>query len=419
MRTLYLLIILFIFQPIFSQEIAYFTLKLDESYLNTPVSITLDNTDKYSFTDKKIVLYEISNNKEVYVPSQVESGSRPILWFIPDNVSGGKTDRNFVIKLIETDQSVKEQDQFQISKSGGNLTLYKDSSPILSYRYRTMYPPEGVDPLFERSGFIHPLYSPGGEVLTRVQAPDHYHHYGIWGPWTLTHIDDREVDFWNLAKGQGTVKFNSFLSEVSGDVYSGFKVLQQHIDFGNKGEDQIAINEVLEVRVWNVDENVWIVDYTTTFNSPLKNGIVFDAYRYGGGIGFRATEKWEKNNSSVLTSEGKTRIDADGSRARWCIVEGETDVDDKRSGILFMSHPFNQQHPEPMRVWPMDANGGRGDLYFEFVPIRHDPWIINPHQDYTLSYRMVVFDGELNKDTAEAYWNSFANSPKIEIKFKK
>ena len=114
------------------------------------------------------------------------------------------------------------------------------------------------------------------------------------GPWTLTHIDDREVDFWNLAKGQGTVKFNSFLSEVSGDVYSGFKVLQQHIDFGNKGEDQIAINEVLEVRVWNVDENVWIVDYTTTFNSPLKNGIVFDAYRYGGGIGFRATEKWER-----------------------------------------------------------------------------------------------------------------------------
>ena len=83
-----------------------------------------------------------------------------------------------------------------------------------------------------------------------------------------------------------------------------------------------------------------------------------------------------------------------------------------------MSHPFNQQHPEPMRVWPMDANGGRGDLYFEFVPIRHDPWIIKPHQDYTLSYRMVVFDGELNKDTAEAYWNSFANSPKIEIKFK-
>ena len=73
MRTLYLLIILFIFQPIFSQEIAYFTLKLDESYLNTPVSITLDNTDKYSFTDKKIVLYEISNNKEVYVPRDRKS----------------------------------------------------------------------------------------------------------------------------------------------------------------------------------------------------------------------------------------------------------------------------------------------------------------------------------------------------------
>lgn len=416
MRTIFLLLGLFLFHPIFSQEIAHFTLYLDKSYLDTPVSIILDNTNKYNFTDKEIVLYEISNNKEIYVPSQLETGNRPILWFIPNNVSGAKTARNFVVKLTDTDQSETANEQFQMKKSGGNLTIYKDVKPVLSYRYRAMYPPEGVDPLYERSGFIHPLYSPKGEVLTRVQAPDHYHHYGIWGPWTLTHIDDREVDFWNLAKGQGTVKFNSFLSEVSGDVYSGFKVLQQHIDFGNKGEDQIAINEVLDVRVWHVDEKVWIVDYTTTINSPLPNGIVFDAYRYGGGIGFRATEKWEKNNSTVLTSEGKTRVDADGSRARWCIVEGETDVEDKRSGILFMSHPFNQQHPEPMRVWPMDANGGRGDLYFEFVPIRHEPWIIKPHRDYALSYRMVVFDGELDKDTAEAYWNSFANTPKTEIK---
>ncbi|MDD5605648.1 MAG: PmoA family protein [Dehalococcoidales bacterium] len=416
MRTIYLLLILFLFQPISSQEIARFTLHQDKSYLNTPVSITLDNTSQYNFSDKKIVLYEIFNNKEVHVPSQLETGKRPILWFIPNHVSGGKIARNFVVKLTDTDRSEKAQGQFQMKKSGGDLTIYKDTQPVLSYRYRTMYPPEGVDPLYERSGFIHPLYSPKGEVLTRVQAPDHYHHYGIWGPWTLTHIDDREVDFWNLAKGQGTVKFNSFLSEVSGDVYSGFKVLQQHIDFGNKGEDQIAINEVLEVRVWNVDEKVWIVDYTTTLNSPLPNGIVFDAYRYGGGIGFRATEKWEKDNSTVLTSEGKTRVDADGSRARWCIVEGETDVEDKRSGILFMSHPFNQQHPEPMRVWPMDANGGRGDIYFEFVPIRHEPWIIKPHRDYTLSYRMVVFDGELDKDTAEAYWNSFANTPKADMK---
>jgi hypothetical protein len=73
-------------------------------------------------------------------------------------------------------------------------------------------------------------------------------------------------------------------------------------------------------------KNVFIIDYTTSLNSPLPNGIMLDAYRYGGGIGFRATEKWHKDNCTVLTSEGKTRTDADGSNARWCIVEGESDT---------------------------------------------------------------------------------------------
>jgi hypothetical protein len=290
-----------------------------------------------------------------------------------------------------------------------------NEKPVLSYRFETTFPPEGVNPLYKRSGFIHPLWSPGGEVLSRIQAPDHYHHYGIWGPWTLTHIDDREVDFWNLAKGQGTVKFASFLSQTEGDIFSGFKALQQHIDFGAQGADQVAMNEILDVRVWSVSENVYVIDYTTTLNSPLPNGIMLDAYRYGGGIGFRATEKWHKDNCTVLTSEGKDRAEADGSFARWCIVEGESEVSEGRSGILFLSHPGNRMHPEPMRVWPLNANGGRGDMYFEFVPIRHEDWKLAPLQDYTLKYRMVVFDGKMDAETAEKYWNGFATNPKTEL----
>jgi hypothetical protein len=252
-------------------------------------------------------------------------------------------------------------------------------------------------------------------VLSRIQAPDHYHHYGIWGPWTKTTIDGREVDFWNLYSGQGTVQFAGFLQEAEGAVFSGFAALQQHIDFGAKGEDQIAMNEILDVRAWNIGEGVWMVDYTTSINSPLKNGIMLDAYRYGGGVGFRATEKWHKDNCTVLTSDGKTRKDADGSFARWCIVEGESATSAGRSGILFMSHPSNRMHPEPMRVWPLDANANRGDMYFEFVPIRHESWKIEPKQNYTLKYRMIVFDGKLDAATAEKYWNSFAKNPQIEF----
>jgi len=140
------------------------------------------------------------------------------------------------------------------------------------------------------------------------------------------------------------------------------------------------------------------------------------AYRYGGGIGFRATEKWHKDNCTVLTSEGKTRIDADGSNAKWCIVEGESDTEKGRSGILFLSHPSNRMHPEPMRVWPLDANGGRGDMFFGFTPIRHVDWKLNKNTDYTLKYRMIIFDGKIDSETAEQYWNAFAKLPQIKMK---
>jgi hypothetical protein len=58
---------------------------------------------------------------------------------------------------------------------------------------------------------------------------------------------------------------------------------------------------------------------------------------------------------------------------------------------------------------------GRGDLYFEFVPIRHEEWKLEQYQNYTLKYRMIVFDGKMDAKTAEMYWNSFAKNPHIEI----
>jgi hypothetical protein len=412
MKIKLFLIVLFFTQNLFAQQLVKFDVKIEEERMDAPVSISLDGIN-YNTDKGNLVLYEITNSGEKAIPSQLEADHSANLWFILKGLSEKNSTRKFVLKREENVVPVKNI--VTLKKDYKDLSLLVNEKPILNYRYATTFPPDGINPIFQRSGFIHPLWSPGGEVLSRIQAPDHYHHYGIWGPWTVTHIDERHVDFWNLASGEGTVKFAGFLSEAEGAVFSGFKALQQHIDFGAKGPDQVAMNEILDVRAWNLGEGVWMIDYTTSLNSTLKNGILLDAYRYGGGIGFRATEKWEKDNCSVLTSDEKTRVDADGSYARWCMVEGESAVEAGRSGILFLSHPSNRMHPEPMRVWPLDANGGRGDMYFEFVPIRHDDWKLEPKQNYTLKYRMIVFDGRMDAKTAEMYWNSFAKNPKVEF----
>ena len=412
MKIIFHIAILLITNMAFSQELAKFNVKTVDERIDAPVSVALDGIN-YNTDKGNLALYEITPTGEKAIPCQIEPGHSARLWFILNGISAKNSERTFSLKLEE--KTATAQSKVSLKRDHKDLSLLMNEKPILSYRFATMFPPDSINPLFKRSGFIHPLCSPGGEVLSRIQAPDHYHHYGIWGPWTKTTIDGRAVDFWNLMAGEGTVKFAGFLSEAEGAIFSGFQALQQHIDFGAKGEDQIAMNEILDVRAWNIGEGVWMIDYTTSLNSPLKNGIMLDAYRYGGGIGFRATEKWHKDNCTVLTSDNKTRIDADGSFAKWCIVEGESTTKEGRSGILFLSHPSNRMHPEPMRVWPLDGNSGRGDMYFEFVPIRHDDWKLEPKQNYTLKYRMIVFDGKMDAKTAEMYWNSFAANPKVEI----
>lgn len=412
MKVFQLLCLILIAHFSSAQNLAKFNINIEKERIDAPVSVSLDGIN-YNTDKGDLVLYESTKEGEIVVSSQIELGYSANLWFILKGISERNSERKFVLKLEEKEPA--GQSKISLKKDHKDLSLLTNEQPILNYRFATTYPPDGINPLFQRSGFIHPLTSPGGEVLTRIQAPDHYHHYGIWGPWTKTHINERAVDFWNLLAGEGTVKFAGFLSETEGTIFSGFQALQQHIDFGAKGKDQIAMNEILDVKAWNVGGKVWMVDYTTSLNSPLKNGILLDAYRYGGGIGFRATEKWKKDNCTVLTSDNKTRTDADGSYARWCMVEGESEVKEGRSGILFLSHPSNRMHPEPMRVWPLDANGGRGDMYFEFVPIRHNDWKLEPKQTYSLKYRMIIFDGKMDAKTAEMYWNSFASNPKVKF----
>jgi len=396
-----------------AQPLASITVYAGETdRIDCPVGIYMNHLN-YNQDNGALILTEITGGQQIPVPCQLEPGHAAILWFILKGNTLRGTTREFVIELGEPQA---ETGSIHLTRRHGQLRLQSGDRPILDYQFLTVYPPEGVNALFKRSGFIHPLWSPGGQELTRIQPPDHYHHYGIWGPWTKTHIMGREVDFWNLMKGQGTVQFSGFISQVEGPVYTGFKALQEHVDFGARGEDQVAMNEVLDVRAWNIrNGSIWLIDYTTTLNTPLDSGIILDAYRYGGGIGYRATELWHKENSTVLTSENKDRLAADGTKAKWCLVEGESVSEEGRSGILFMGHPSNREFPEPMRVWPVDANRGRGDVYFEFCPIRHNDWVLLKGEDYSLKYRLIVFDGNLTSEESEIFWKGFGDPPAVEV----
>lgn len=378
--------------------------------INSPVSFGLENvsiSDTLSFQ-----LCEKVNGKLVQKAFQIEPGYIPQLWWILDGTTAPGKSREYI---LFKDAPQKFENKIFSVVTPGSIVLRNGNSDILHYQTAVMYPPAKVDTAYKRSGFIHPLMTPSGNILTRVSPPDHYHHVGIWNPWTKVKIGNHVTDFWNLYEKQGTVRFAGINSTVSGPVYGGFSVRQEHIDFQGKRPEELAINEVWDVRAWNVEplagQKAWLVDLTTFLSVAGDSSIVFEAYRYGGGIGIRANEEWTKDNSTVLTSEGKARKDADGSRARWTDLNGAF-KNNGQSGIVFFSHPSNREHPEPMRVWPESMNN-RGDVYFEFCPIRYKEWKLDPGTVYRLKYRMLVYDGKINKETADRIWNDFAYPPVV------
>ena len=122
----------------------------------------------------------------------------------------------------------------------------------MRYHHASVPAPAGQSELYKRSAFIHPLWSPAGTVLTNMQPADHYHHVGIWMPWTKTEFEGKETDFWNLKAGQGTVRFVKYLDTTTGPVYGGFQAQQHHVALQTDVGEKIVLDEVWDVRVYNV-----------------------------------------------------------------------------------------------------------------------------------------------------------------------
>lgn len=259
-----------------------------------------------------------------------------------------------------------------------------------------------VDAKFSRSSFIHPLRTPAGRILSASYPPDHLHHHGIWAPWTKTRFQGRAPDFWNMGDRTGTVEFAGLDRVWSGPVHGGFVSRHRFIDL-SAPTPVTALHETWEVTVYAVPgtpQPVRLFDLVITQTCATSDPLVLPEYRYGG-LGFRGHNQWlGAEHARFLTSEGLTdRVQAHGTRARWCHVGGE--VDGQPAGLGILGHPGNFRAPQPMRIHPTEP-------FFCFAPSQLGDWQISPGTPYVARYRFVVTDGPPDAALLEACWQGYA-----------
>ena len=378
----------------------------DYTRVDTPVKASLDGVPFGSPADK-IRLVEVKGSQRIEVPVQLEAGSPPRLWWILSGKTEAGTKRMYEVVEggipVASGVSVKQNEKV--------LQIEKDGTKVLSYNHAIVPAPAGQSELYNRSGFIHPLWSPTGSVMTDIHPKDHYHHVGIWMPWTKTKFEGKEVDFWNLKAGQGTVRFKRFLSTTNGPVYGGFQAEHEHVALKTDEGEKVVLKEVWDVRVYNVggrQEGYWIWDFVSTQRCVADSPLHLTKYRYGG-FGFRGAAEWKGESASYLTSQGRTRKDGHATRARWCDTAGVSDGQWK--GVTHFSHPENFGHPEPMRIWP----GFDQEVFFNWAPVQLGDFELKPGRDHVFRYRLYVHEGKVDVENTERLWNDYAHPPKVEI----
>jgi len=394
--------------PAYGQSLGSIAVEAGEyTRVDTPVSLDLTGVPGVGFPSDELRLVEIRDSQRVDVPVQFEAGSPPRLWWVLSGTTPAGTERKYELSKGRADSAAA----VTANQDDKVVRIDKDGTKVLSYNHAIVPAPAGQSKLYDRSGFIHPLWSPSGSILTGIHPKDHYHHVGIWMPWTHTEFEGKPVDFWNLNSGQGTVRFNRFVSTTSGPVYGGFQAEQDHVALKTSSGEKVVLKEVWDVRVYNVggpEKGYWLWDLVSTQRCVADSPLKLLQYRYGG-FGFRATEDWKDETAAYLTSEGRTRKDAHATRARWCDAAGVSDGDWK--GITFFSNPQNFLHPEAMRIWPPENRY----VFFNWAPVQTSDFEMKPGDDHVFRYRQFVHEGKVDVARTEQLWNDYAHPPKVEI----
>jgi len=369
-----------------------------QSYLITITAGDYDRTESivsFNFPEKvEPGVYKIHNDEGEYIDLQVTSQNRG--WFILKDLQAGKT------QTFQFDHEKKQiEPAVSISKNSNKVTFYVNGNDLISYYYKDNTPPEELGDRYKRGGYLHPVRSPNGVVLTNhLNINNHPHHSGIWSAWTKTSFLGRSPDFWNLHENTGRVVQQDTLDDLwEGPVNGGFRTKHYFIDL-SVSVPVVAINEKWEVRVYPSlgGRKIRVFDLKVTQTSNTAQTLILPEYRYGG-VGFRGHEDWDNpDNVTFLTNNGHGR-DGHGTRVRWTHIGGKSNG--KLAGISILSHPENFRHPQPVRIHP-DAP------FFNFAPVQLGDMKIEPGSPYVAQYRFITYDGEPDPKFIDKMWYDYA-----------
>lgn len=299
--------------------------------------------------------------------------------------------------------------KINIQHQQNGLLVLVGNKPLLFYHTAEAMPPSDSPAYYRRSGFIHPLFSPNGSVLTDDFPAGHAHQHGIFMTWVNTSFRGQFTDFWNQHKKTGTVEHAALLETKEGPVFTQIKSKLRHLSLVHGP----VLEETWTLTIYPFSE-YFLFDLESSQVNITQDTLYLNKYSYGG-LAFRGSKEWNshdkayyKNSWQILTSEGKDTSNANHTHARWMDASGK--IGDEISGATVFGHPANFRHPQSIRVHPEMP-------YWCFAPVVEGPFVLPPGKPYISRFRYFVHAGATDKNTLEMLYTDFIKPIKTIVSY--
>jgi hypothetical protein len=250
-----------------------------------------------------------------------------------------------------------------------------------------------------RKPHLHPVATPSGQVLTRVEPPDHPWQRGVW--FVVKFVDGD--NFWEEGdpKGWG-VQRHTGPPELTATTVTGDLV------WIRPDRSTVAVREHRRLEHVILDDSAYAIDWDVTLHVPVDAVLDRSPYMgvWGGysGLAFRGRDDW--HDTRLLLDDGVTRDRVAPQRSCWC------DLSSPAGGVCILDHPANPSHPVPFyattRAGPGYGDGWANTVYPAFL--WDGPLALPADTPLRFRYRVVVHDDLWTAPSADAAWQAFATT---------
>lgn len=285
--------------------------------------------------------------------------------------------------------------QLTAKQTPDGIEISEGLSKVLFYQIK----PKSLNGKYERTNYIHPLYSMTGNVLTEDFPDDHPHHRGIFWAWHQIIYKGKQIaDGWSCENISWEV-VNAEVNKKKEQMFLNNEVLWKS---SLEGVQQIPIiRENSRIVVHRAREGYRVIDFDikiSALTDGLKIGGSDDPKGYGG---FSLRLKLPQDITFLSVNKKVTAQELAVQAGPWLDFFGSfSGAGEPASGVAVFCHPSNPGYPEP---WILrSAKSMQNPAYPGRVLVDVTS------EGMRLQYRMVIHEKSVDPVDIEKLYNEYS-----------